>query len=159
MDFDIPLIRFSALSALIGFGVFCAMQSYQVWRRRNAAVAPGKGRAGGLAGRVGGWSACLLVVGVLGVAGAGALREVRQPDGTLRGDGLFIVRSPDDEGEAAFLAEGEVAQGEVVARFRSPSLEAKAEEARLQVERLRAEKEASTLQRLNASTSRTPGVT
>src|SRR5262245_54776145 len=95
MEMDSALVRFSALSALIGFGAFCAAQSFQVWRRRNQAAAARQGR-GRRGGRLGRWSAAALVLGVLGMAGGVALREVAQPEGLLKGDGLFAVRAPDD---------------------------------------------------------------
>jgi hypothetical protein len=147
MEMDSALVRFSALSALIGFAAFCAAQSLQVWRRRNKAAAAKQGRARG-GGRLARWSAAALVLGGLGMAGGVALREVAQPEGLLKGDGLFAVRAPDDAEVTFLAAEGEVKPGEVLARFHSPALEEEAEAARLRLERLRAERRVLELQPL-----------
>jgi hypothetical protein len=127
--------------------VFCAAQSYQVWHRRNKA-ARGSSLPLGWAHLVGRWSARACLLGLLGMALGVGLREVTPIQGILRSDGLLAVRVPDDA-EVAFLAEeGPVIQDGVVARFSSPRLDAEVEEALLQVQRFRGEKEILQLQPL-----------
>src|SRR4051794_17816710 len=146
MEIDSPLLRFTLLSALIGFGVFCAAQTAQVWRRGNRRAARKEAAPQPLADAVRGWSAALLVLGVLVAGFAVALREVTRAEGVLNGDGLFAVRARDDFELKDLREEGPVEQGAVLAHFHSPQVEAETEELRLRAARLRAEKETLQLQ-------------
>jgi hypothetical protein len=83
---DSAVLRFALASGLIGFAVFGASYSLQVWRRRNAQVSP---RVGGVAAKWQHRSLLLSIGGLLSMAAA--IRELDRPEGRLLVEGLHDI--------------------------------------------------------------------
>lgn len=132
MPTDAPLLRFMALSAIIGFIVFCASYAVLVWRKRRST--PG----GSLLRR---WSVSAIVMGMLGMAITVVVRETVRADGMVGGNNLYAVRAAQGMRVVQVAEEGSVKEGDVLARFTSPEALADLRKAELDLELLKKQKE------------------
>lgn len=135
MDIDVALVRFSILSAMLGFVAFCVIQGAHIWWSRNRRVAA---EAGNSASWVV-WVACLTMVSGACLMGmAVPLREILPLEGELTGRNLLAVRVP-AESRADFLTTAtRVHKGDVIARFSSPRWDGELRAQRSRVDGLKA---------------------
>jgi multidrug efflux pump subunit AcrA (membrane-fusion protein) len=133
MPTDAPLLRFMALSAIIGFIFFCGSYAILVWRKRRS-PAPG----GSLIRR---WSVSFIVLGLLGMAITVVVRETVRADGMVGGNNLYAVRASQGMRVIDLAEEGPVTEGSVLARFTSPEALAELRKAELDRELLKKQKE------------------
>jgi hypothetical protein len=117
------MIELLALSGAVGFGVYCVSCALHVWHRRNAKSSDKPAQRGAILGlrRA---AMVLLAMGVVGMVLSAAWNAIVGREGLLIGEGLFTVRCPDDLEVGELGAEGNVAKGVVLARYRSPRREA-----------------------------------
>lgn len=143
---DSALLRFALISGLIGFAVFCASYTLEVWRRRNAQRSR---RETGFAARLR-YGALLVVAGGMAiVAIAVAIRELDQPEGRLVSDDLFGVRAPADDLRLVSVFQGRtVKRGEILARLESPFAEAQVRQLECRLQRLEQQRETLQLKPL-----------
>lgn len=111
------VIRLTVYSCLIGFVVFCASYSYVVWRRRNKAA----GNAAGAKYRS--WFVTVAVFGLIGMALAFAIREAVSSEGQVVTEGFTVARAGEDMTVTEVRPQGDVKAGDVLVRFKSPTVE------------------------------------
>ena len=133
MPTDAPLLRFMALSAIIGFIFFCASYAVLVWRKRRA-PAPGSSF-------IRRWSMTFVVFGLIGMAVTAIVRETVRADGIVGGNNLFAVRAPQGMRVVDLGLEGPVKEGDVLARFTSPKAIADLQKAEHERNGLKQQKE------------------
>lgn len=144
MPTDAPLLRFMALSAIIGFIFFCASYAVLVWRKRRSPAPSGS--------FIRRWSFSLLLLGILGMAITVVVRETVRADGMVGGDGLYPVRAAQGMQVVELADEGPVKQGDLLARFSSPDALAEIQQAELNLEQLKIDKENLNLMPLTMPT-------
>ena len=144
--YDPDVLRFALLSGLIGFSAFCISYAFYVWRKRNSSLSGVPSTRNDALRQ---WAFCLGLAGGFAIAIAVAVREIHRIEGVLAGDGLYAVRSPDDEYQLTYLIDvPSVAEGDVVARLESPKAAAEARELELECRRLEKERDALLLDSL-----------
>ena len=131
------LLRIGAASALIGFLVFCLAHVVVVWRKRNANKnGSGPVRSGG---RRLAWGC--LIAGVVLLSLAAVQRELTRGEGSLTGEGLYILRAQDDL-NVEWLRDGGVTEaGQPLARFSAGTQAVATSELQARLARAESERE------------------
>jgi len=144
---DSAILRFTLLSALIGFITFCICYSYLVWRKRNmhTRAQPAAARRWQWLQR---WSLALLVFGVLSMAFAAVMRQIVSVEGYLRGEELFAVRARDQARPVRVADVGKIEAQTPLVEFASTQSHNEREALEIKRNRLLAERELLAIQPL-----------
>lgn len=132
---DTPTLRLIAFSCLIGFVVFCLSYSTLVWRRRNRS----NNSDANLLQRYRGWFVSSVVLGMLLMAIATAVREAVSSDATVTTENFYVARSGEEMYATEVAKEGPINKGDLLVKFSSPKISAELEEAQHKLKRMEAE--------------------
>lgn len=132
-------LRMLAVSGLAGFFIFCASYALTVWIRRNRS-------SGARMPYLRKISVVFFILGVTAAAGGWIANEFKVYSGVVDGHNLFVAPTRPDARTEILARGAPVAEGELIAVFRSPAIdaqisaiEARIREAQIRIEALRSQ--------------------